>query len=725
MSEVVFYRFQPDAMDKETLERLFTGKKRKELLKRLTKEIAIAVKNQTPRYYLIVGPRGVGKTHFVTLLYCDVEEQVANSLPIKFSEEEFSLYRVSHLLLRLLEMLGIDLSTFEQMSEDEVVVAALDELKSKGKMIVLFLENLNQILGEQMDKSEVQRLRSIFQTENIFTVVTTAPLMFPEVSEYEEPFFNFFEYIYLGELTRAELKELVKEIATIENDEAFLSKMDEYSQKLDAVYVLTGGSPRMALLLYDLMSKGNLEDVEIALFKLLDENTPYYQGIFRSLSAVTRRVFDTLIELGKPATPKEIAEKARLDNNTVNTLLRRLEKDGLVRSRKRGRSTKYEVREQLFRLWRELRRQPFAKQKLSIFINFLELWYTVEERKEKFLALFGGLREALDERREREASYWFLSLPKEYKKELMPQVVKEIYGLGKATLLDEWVYGDKELKAKAVETGLRILFEERKYEVILERTEEMIKADEYDFIAWIFKSAALVDLGRREEAVVALSKSIELMPEIAAIWDFKGSVLGNLERYEEALEAFSKSLELNPENPDVWVLKGRTLGELGRYEEALEAFTKAIELNPKDAGAWMLKGIVNFNITTKEFRRNNYGNALENLDCAIEALNRSADLLKDREKAEEIIKESLMAFFKERIETKNVKVIDMALNALFEKNEELKKLFEPIAIAVEIVKSKDINMYYELQVERREVVAEIVKKLTGSEELLPEEYRSR
>lgn len=61
---------------------------------------------------------------------------------------------------------------------------------------------------------------------------------------------------------------------------------------------------------------------------------------------------------------------------------------------------------------------------------------------------------------------------------------------------------------------------------------------------------------------------------------------------------------------------------------------------------------------------------------------------------------------------------------MFERKEELKELFEPISIAVEIVKSKDLSKYYELQVERREVVADIVKRLTGSEELLPEEYRS-
>lgn len=61
------------------------------------------------------------------------------------------------------------------------------------------------------------------------------------------------------------------------------------------------------------------------------------------------------------------------------------------------------------RLWRELRRQPFAMQKLSILVEFLELWYSAEERREKFLECFEGSIKALDETRAKEAGYWFLS----------------------------------------------------------------------------------------------------------------------------------------------------------------------------------------------------------------------------------------------------------------------------------------------------------------------------
>ncbi len=683
---------------------------------------------------------------------------------------------------------------FENMTDDEVVIGALDALKSKGKMIVLFLENLNQILGEQMSKKEVKRLRSIFQTENMFTVVTTSPLVFPQVSKHEEPFFRFFDIIYLKELTREELKELVREIARIENNEEFFGKMEEYGEKIDAVGLLTGGNPRMAILLYDLMSKGKIVDVEKVFFKLLDENTPYYQDVFRLLSAEKRKIFDTLIEIGKPATPKEIAKRARMDDKSVNTQLRRLEKDGYVISRRMGRTAKYEVRERLFRLWRELRRQPFAMKKLSILIEFLELWYSPEERKKKFLEDLERLRETLDETRVREASYWFLSLPKEYKRELIPQIVEEIYKTGAVNLLDEFlVYEDRELKEESIEAEFRtLLFRERKYEEALKKAEEMIKLDENKPLSWFSKGLALRDFGRHEEAFAAFSKAVELNPKFGLAWYGKGAALGNLGRHEEALEAFSKAVELNPKfglawygkglalrdlgryeealaafskaieldpefglawygkglalrdlgryeeafaafskaielDPEfglAWYGKGLALGNLGRYEEAWGAFSKAVELAPEQAHLWYLKGAVHLMISLREFNKNNYGNALENLNSALEAFNAFSTHSKSEE-SKERVSEGLMAFMMGLIDTKNVKAVEMALLALFEKNKELRELFEPIHIAVEIVKNKDVNRYYELQVEIRELVAEIVKKLTGSGELLPEEYRSR
>jgi tetratricopeptide (TPR) repeat protein len=229
-------------------------------------------------------------------------------------------------------------------------------------------------------------------------------------------------------------------------------------------------------------------------------------------------------------------------------------------------------------------------QKLSILVEFLELWYSLEERKEKFLEY---LREASDETRAREASYWFLSLPKGYKKELLPQIVEELYGAGAVKLLDEFlVYEDRELKEEAVIAEFRILLEKGKYEEALMKTEEMINLNEKNAIAWFIKGGALGGLERYKEALEAFSKTVELKSEFTFAHLCKGMALGDLGRQEEALEAFSKAIQLDPEFALAWFRKGLALGDLERHEEALEAFSKAIQLDPEFALAWLDKGEV-------------------------------------------------------------------------------------------------------------------------------------
>lgn len=111
---------------------------------------------------------------------------------------------------------------------------------------------------------------------------------------------------------------------------------------------------------------------------------------------------------------------------------------------------------------------------------------------------------------------------------------------------------------------------------------------------------------------------------------------------------------------------------------------------------------------------------MENLDMAMEFFNA---FLKVESVEKEEVDEELVEFLKKLVDIKNVEIVDMALEIMFKTRKELKELFKPISIAVEIVKTRDIHKYYDIQVERREIVVEILKKLTGSIELLPEEYR--
>jgi Flp pilus assembly protein TadD len=62
------------------------------------------------------------------------------------------------------------------------------------------------------------------------------------------------------------------------------------------------------------------------------------------------------------------------------------------------------------------------------------------------------------------------------------------------------------------------------------------------------------------------------------VWNNKGVALGYLNRRDEALYADSKAVELEPNNSLLWHNKYVTLSALGRKEEASVALAKAKEL---------------------------------------------------------------------------------------------------------------------------------------------------
>ena len=600
-SDIVFYRYSPENMPEDILRKLFVS--REKLLENLVREIEDASKNKTPRFYLMVGPRGIGKSHFLTLLYYEIENKVPSLIPIKLAEEEYSIYRASDFFLRILEENSVDVSDVLSLdNENEILYASLEKLKyiSKhdGKNFIIFIENLHELF-KQLDKEELHKLRSTFQKYDIFSVVATAPLIFPFISKHEEPFYNFFRIQHLKEFSIDEIKELMRKIAKTENNMEFLDNFEQYEEKIHGIIHLTGGSPRLAFLFYEMITRGEIKDIEKSLFKIIDEHTPFYQEVFQLLTAQQRRIFDILISFGEPVTPKQISEKARMNLPTVNTQLRRLETNGYVISRPMGRHTKYEVRERLFRLWREMR-QPFGRKRVSILLDFLQLWYTPDERKELFKATFKFL-EAGDRSVMKDLCYYAEIQPHEFKAEALLKLTPKLLEMGEnedaryeINKLKEHAakYKGAELEDEISRFEWQLLLSENKYEEAIEAIDKSLEVNPGDNIALTIKGNALANLGSHEEALEVFNKALEIDPNNNFTLTVKGNALVNIGKYEEALEVFNKALEINPDNDYTLISKGNALADIGKYEEALEVFNKALGIDPNNAYTLLNKGVV-------------------------------------------------------------------------------------------------------------------------------------
>lgn len=151
--------------------------------------------------------------------------------------------------------------------------------------------------------------------------------------------------------------------------------------------ILTGGNPRLIHSICKLLiQKNSLLDLEKNIFTLLDNLTPYYQSRMESLPAEKRKIIDTLARADGPLSPTEIAKKARTQVNTVVTQIRRLERDGIlepVRFRIK-KSVRYQVSEGLYRIWREMR-SPLGLHRVSLFVDFLRIWYSEEELFDEYV----------------------------------------------------------------------------------------------------------------------------------------------------------------------------------------------------------------------------------------------------------------------------------------------------------------------------------------------------
>ena len=548
MADLVLYKFQPDAMDRKILEHLFVGEKRKKQLTEMVNNIVESLKLKSPRHYLVIGQRGMGKTHFLTLLYYHLKDKLNEEeyKVVKLAEEEYSIYRVSDFLVRILEILReeIEWNELQKYDEDMVVEYLLEKLKEKGRGYVVIIENLDQILDKQMDKKEVKRLRSILQKEKLLWIVASSPVRFRGISEGSEPFYNFFEISYLNELNDEEIKELVEKLCELNND----NNAEAYIKKINIITKLTGGISRIVFVIYGLLREdvGGVEDI---LFKILDDYTPYYQDIFNTLSPQERLIFDTLISLNGIATPTEIAEKSRLERNTVSTVLKRLEKDGFVKSYRLGKIVKYEVKDVLFRIWREVRKTPFGKKRISMLIEFLKLWYSLGE-------LMDNLKKAAVKRTDLKR---FLN------------VILEVEG--------------DDVKHKVKNEEYDVLYKNGKYDEILKKAEDDLSLNPNDDIALLYKAIVFSDLGRFEESI----KILEILLNIVKEDDKKITILNVL------------GTNLIP------------IVEVGGYDKAKECVHKILSINQNYNPAFGIMAILCIISALKELQNNNFGNAEKEL----------------------------------------------------------------------------------------------------------------
>ncbi|MBV9851436.1 MAG: tetratricopeptide repeat protein [Armatimonadetes bacterium] len=621
MRPLQLFHFTPSLMSPETLEDLFV--RREPLAQRLTALIRESALTQNKHHTLLIGPRGIGKTHMVALVYYRIRAMadLRDRLRVAWlREEEWGVESFLDLLLRICRALQEEYpdtfpadrveSLYQQESgaAQRLAERLLQEFVG-GRTLLLLVENLDDLFKGIGDKGQRQ-LRAFIQETSFSTILATSQSLFNGVSRQTAPFYGFFRVQHLPEFTVEDAILLLKNIAHLREDPPLAAFIDTPSgrARVRTVNHLAGGNPRVYVIFSEFLTRESLDELVEPFMKTLDELTPYYQARMSHLSVQQRKIVEFLCDRGAAATVKEIARRCFITSQTASSQLKELKEKGYVHADPlgpTGRDTYYELREPLMRMSLEVKKSRSGP--IRLIVDFLRLWYPVTE-----------LRHQLDTckpeaRLEREYLTQAIKVAEESPDPRVRECRKAFNDYVSRQLFMEAMGVANELVALQSDATS---YSDRGFCLIaLGRTEEALRdfetaleKDASHTEAWTNRGAALVCLGQYEEALASLNRVAELDPNTAIIWIGMATTYEGLGQLDQALRALDEAIKIGfrefktakSEEEYAWIKRGKLLTRLTRYGEALASLENATQVSPCSEEAWLERARVLFRMERLE-----------------------------------------------------------------------------------------------------------------------------
>ena len=360
------------------------------------------------QHILAVAPRGRGKTMLLARVATELrtnEEFSTSLLPVRFMEESHEMTNVADFWLETLfqlarisapahpglaaELRATHASLCERWREralhDHARAAVLDAADRLGRKLVLMVENL-QTLSGNVDEDFGWQLRAVLQSEPQIMLLGSAVSRFQALDDADQPFFELFRIVELKPLDTGECRRLWEAVS---GDSA-------RGREIRPLQILTGGSPRLLVIVAGFAQHRSLRRLMEELVMLIDDHTEYFRGHLEVLPNSERRVFVALIDLWRPSSTGEIAARARMDVRKVSTMLGRLVNRGAVIFEPGGSGKKrlYSAAEPLYSIYYKLRRERDEAAVVENLILFMMAFYDSFELYRFFDRLWPEVKES-------------------------------------------------------------------------------------------------------------------------------------------------------------------------------------------------------------------------------------------------------------------------------------------------------------------------------------------
>lgn len=346
---------------------------------------------ESNQHMMVIGPRGSGKTTLLLRVALEIrsDPELSSRLrPILFAEESYAVSTCGEFWLECLSRLaqqaphlagGLDLRrTMKEMRRerddrvlrDRCLGALLHFAELEGKRLLLQVENFNMLFSDMMDPNAGWCLRKTLQTEPQIMVLGSATNRFGEIDRPDRALYDLFRVLTLEPLDRNESAVLCERVSGRDLDEGVVRRLQ----------ILTGGSPRLLAILARFGAGRSFRTLLADLLDLVDEHTAYFKSHLESLPPQERRVYLALAELWKPATAREVGERARMATSQCSAQLRRLTGRGVV-SHVGGthRRKQYYVSERLYNIYYLLRRSRGMDSLVGALVRFMDAYYSRAE----------------------------------------------------------------------------------------------------------------------------------------------------------------------------------------------------------------------------------------------------------------------------------------------------------------------------------------------------------
>ena len=134
------------------------------------------------------------------------------------------------------------------------------------------------------------------------------------------------------------------------------------------------------------------------------------------------------------------------------------------------------------------------------------------------------------------------------------------------------------------------LFHAGRYAELESRTGLLLEQYPASGLAWKLLCAALQTQGK--DALHALQKAAEFLPDDAEAHNNLGSALQDLGQLDTAVASYRRALKINPDDAEVHNNLGTALQAIGRLEAAVASYHHALKIKPDYADGYNNLGIV-------------------------------------------------------------------------------------------------------------------------------------